>query len=62
MNAKQFFDEVARLRVLQKKYYKERSSTSLTACKRQEKVIDEEISRVQKVQEELEKRKEPMLF
>lgn len=62
MNARQFFDEVARLRELQKKYFKERSSTVLTACRRQEKKIDEEISRVQKVQEELEKRKEPMLF
>ena len=45
MNAKQFFDEVARLRMLQKKYFKDRSSMSLTACKRQEKVIDDEIDR-----------------
>lgn len=62
MNARQFFDEVARLRELQKKYFKERSSTALTACRRQEKKIDEEISRVRKVQEEMEKQKEPMLF
>lgn len=62
MNAKQFYDEVVRLRMLQKKYFKDRSSMSLTACKRQEKVIDDEIARVQKALEEKKKNKEPELI
>lgn len=62
MNAKQFFDEVVRLRMLQKKYFKDRSSMSLTTCKRQEKVIDDEIARVQKALEEKKKNKEPELI
>lgn len=43
-----FFNEVARLRDLQKQYFKMRTSSLLSACKRQEKLIDEEIARVRK--------------
>lgn len=62
MDARKFFEEVARLRDLQKKYLKDRSSMTLTACKRQEKVIDDEIARTRKVLEEQEKRREPQLL
>nr|DAY64105.1 MAG TPA: hypothetical protein [Caudoviricetes sp.] len=46
MNSREFFDAVVKLRELQKSYYNVRTSTALTACKRQEKMIDEEIVRV----------------
>lgn len=46
MNSREFFDAVVKLRELQKYYYNVRTSTALTACKRQEKMIDEEIVRV----------------
>lgn len=46
MNSREFFDAVVKLRELQKSYYKVRTSRALTACKRQEKMIDEEIVRV----------------
>lgn len=46
MNNREFFDEVVKLRELQKAYFKTRTSTVLGACKRQEKRIDEEIARV----------------
>ncbi|UVO59156.1 hypothetical protein NXW10_13245 [Bacteroides fragilis] len=46
MNSREFFDAVVKLRELQKSYIKVRTSTALTACKRQEKMIDEEIVRV----------------
>lgn len=32
-----------------KRYFKERTSTALATCKRQEKLIDDEISRVNKL-------------
>ncbi len=48
MKPREFFDAVVKLRQLQKRYFKERTSTALTACKKQEKIIDEEISRVNK--------------
>lgn len=48
MKPREFFDAVAKLRQLQKRYLKDRTSTALTACKRQEKLIDDEISRVNK--------------
>lgn len=51
MKPRDFFDAVVKLRQLQKRYFKERTSTALTACKRQEKLIDDEISRVNKVVE-----------
>lgn len=46
MKHREFFDEVAKLRKLQKAYIKIRTSIALAACKRQEKLIDDEISRV----------------
>lgn len=46
MNSKQFFEAVVKLRELQKDYFKTRSSMSLTASKKQEKIIDDEIKRV----------------
>lgn len=48
MKPREFFDEVAKLRNLQKTYLKMRTSTVLAACKRQEKLIDEEIAHVNK--------------
>lgn len=45
MDAKQFFEEVVKLRKLQKDYFKTRSSMTLNASKKQEKLIDEEIER-----------------
>lgn len=49
MNSKQFFDAVVKLRNLQKEYYKTRSSMALSASKKQEKLIDDEIDRVNTV-------------
>lgn len=49
MNSKHFFDAVVKLRNLQKEYYKTRSSMALSASKKQEKFIDDEIDRVNTV-------------
>lgn len=46
MEARQFFEEVAKMRLLQKEYYKTHSSLALQAAKKQEKLIDNEIERV----------------
>lgn len=46
MNNKQFFDAVVIMRRLQKEYFRTRSSLTLQASKKQEKVIDDEITRV----------------
>lgn len=46
MNNKQFFDAVVIMRRLQKEYFRTRSSLALQASKKQEKVIDDEITRV----------------
>ena len=51
MEAKQFFEEVVKLRQLQKDYFKTRSSMALRASKKQEQLIDDEIKRVQGVLE-----------
>lgn len=51
MEAKQFFEEVAKMRQLQKDYFKTRSSMALYASKKQEKLIDDEIARAQGVLE-----------
>ena len=51
MKHREFFDEVAKLRDLQKKYFKTRASIDLIACRKQEKKIDEEIVRVQRLVE-----------
>lgn len=45
MDAKQFFEEVVKLRKLQKDYLKTRSSMTLNASRKQEKLIDDEIER-----------------
>lgn len=55
MNSKQFYEAVENMRRLQKEYYRTRSSLALEASKRQERVIDEEITRVNNL---LEKRNE----
>jgi len=55
MNSKQFFEAVVKLRELQKDYFKTRSSMALSASKRQEKLIDDEIERVSRVLEEKNK-------
>lgn len=49
MDHKQFFDAVVKLRYLQTTYSRSRSSMALTACKKQEKVIDDEIERVNRL-------------
>lgn len=49
MNSKQFFEAVVKLRELQKRYFKSRLSMDLSASKRQEKLIDDEIARVNTV-------------
>lgn len=59
MEAKQFFDEVVKLRALQKNYFHTRSSDALRASKRQEKLIDDEIERVNKI---IRNRNNPNLF
>lgn len=46
MNPKEFFESVVKLRELQKEYFKTRSSMALSASKKQEKLIDDEIARV----------------
>lgn len=46
MNNKQFFDAVVTMRRLQKEYFRTRSSLTLQASKKQEKLIDDEIFRV----------------
>ena len=51
MKPRELFDEVVKLRELQKKYLKTRASTDLIACRKQEKKIDEEIARVQRLVE-----------
>lgn len=49
MEAKQFFEEVVKLRKFQKEYFRTRSSTSLRVSKKQEQLIDNEIERVQSI-------------
>lgn len=59
MSPKEFFDKVVKMRAAQKEYFKFRSTTSLNASKRLEKEIDDEIARVQKIEEA---RRNPQLF
>ena len=49
MNSKQFFEAVVKMRQLQKEYFRTRLSITLQASKKQEKLIDDEISRVNSV-------------
>ena len=51
MNSKDFFDKVAKMREMQKQYFKDRSSMSLSAAKRLEKEVDVEIARVKGIVE-----------
>jgi hypothetical protein len=47
MNAKQFFDTVREMREAQKRFFKSHSSYDLQEAKRLEKIIDDEIKRVE---------------
>ena len=58
MTPKEFYNEVVKMRNLQKQYFRTRSSVTLEASKRQERLIDNEIKRV----ELLTKKNEPTLF
>ena len=46
MTPREFYDTVCAMRKAQKKYFKSRSSFDLTEAKRLEKIIDDEINRV----------------
>lgn len=59
MSPKEFYDNVVKMREAQKAYFKYRSSSELTKSKRLEKIIDDEIARVQKIEEE---KRNPRLF
>lgn len=49
MNARQFYEEVKKMRYLQKKYFLTRDHRALEASKKFEKLIDEEIGRVEQL-------------
>lgn len=59
MDAKTFFDKVVKMREAQKTYFKTRRPVDLKKSKDLEKEIDDEISRVQKIEEA---RRNPQLF
>ena len=59
MSPKEFFDKVVKMRAAQKEYFKFRSTSNLNTSKRLDKEIDDEISRVQKIEEA---RRNPQLF
>lgn len=46
MNAREFFDKVSEMRLMQRAYFKSRDKDTLVECKRLEAEIDAEISRV----------------
>jgi hypothetical protein len=46
MNAREFFDKVSEMRLMQRAYFKNRDKDTLVECKRLEAEIDAEISRV----------------
>lgn len=48
MKPKEFFDAVVRMREKQREYFKTKTSSALTESKRLERVIDDEIERVQR--------------
>lgn len=48
MDTEKFIEEVAKLRKLQKANLKLRTSTAVQATKRQEKIIDDELARLNK--------------
>lgn len=49
MNNRQFFDRVVVMRKAQKEYFRTRSRSALERSKREEKLIDDEIARVQAI-------------
>ena len=49
MKPKEFFDVVVRMREKQREYFKTKTSSALTESKRLERVIDDEIERVQRI-------------
>lgn len=49
MNARQFYEEVKKMRQLQKQYFRQRTQQNLEASKTQERLIDAEIERVEKL-------------
>lgn len=49
MNARQFYDTVVKMREAQKEYFKYRMASDLKSAKITEKVIDDEIKRVNKL-------------
>ncbi|WP_295937645.1 hypothetical protein [uncultured Alistipes sp.] len=51
MNAESFFRHVERMRAKQKEYFRTKSSAALTESKRLEREIDDEIDRVNKIQQ-----------
>lgn len=59
MDHKEFYDTVRLMRAKQKEYFKTRSIKTLQECKRLEKLIDDEIVRVDKIMLD---RLQPTLF
>lgn len=59
MDARAFFDLVARMMAKQKEYFKTRNSASLTDSKRLEKAVDDEIRRVEGI---VNSKRNPSLF
>ena len=49
MNANEFFDTVAEMRKAQSKYFRMRTTENLNKAKRLEKIVDEEIRRVEDI-------------
>ncbi len=49
MKPKEFFDAVARMRSKQKEFFRTKSISALTESKRLEKIIDDEIARVDNI-------------
>lgn len=59
MNSKAFYDAVVRMRTAQKEYFKSRRHCDLQRSKQLEKVVDDEIARVERI---LLERQNPSLF
>lgn len=49
MNAREFFDAVVEMRKAQSKYFRMRTTENLNNAKRLEKIVDEEIRRVEDI-------------
>lgn len=59
MSAKEFFENVKKMRAYQKEYFRFRNKLSLEMSKQYERIVDKEIERVEDIQKE---RREPKLF